>query len=217
MVADDTSALGPEPDRGDRVTGEESEPTELVGPGRYPLRIQPAAALVPGTADSSRLMAAWFVRKSFYWMFFGGYAIGSLVAYRHHEDGEIDIDWASPDSVGQAILSPWSAFVLALIVRFVNSWVALALAMPLALAHEPNLSPRTNVGSGIGRFFDRLHVARAFRSLRWTHHVRQVALERLGRTGERLRKLDPILDLVNVASGVIAAGVVVFVAYNTAT
>jgi hypothetical protein len=200
----------------DRATEDAVDPTELVGPGGNPLRIQPAAALMPGRSDSFRLMTVWFVRKSFYWLFFVGYGIGTWMAYVNHVDNEIDVDWTSPDSVKEGLLSPWSALIVALIVRFAASWIALALAMPLALAHEPNLSPRDNVGSGIGKFFDRLHVARAFRSLRWTHHVRQVALMRLGPTGRRLGRLDPILDIVNIASGLIAFGIALYVASVTA-
>lgn len=194
----------------------EADPSELVGPGRFPLRIQPAAALIPGTADSRRLMAAWFIRKSFYWLFFLGYSLGTVVAVLNHDDNQLDVDWTSPSSVREAVLSPWSALLLAFFVRFVNNWVALALAMPLAIAHEPNLSPRENFGSGIGKFFDRLHVARAYRSLRWTHHVRQVALGRLGERGRRLGKLDPVLDIVNIASGVASFLVIAIVVAATA-
>lgn len=194
---------------------DEIEPAELVGPGKLPLRIQPAAAILPGRADSGRLLAVWFVRKSCYWLFFGGYALGTWVAYVNHVEARVDVDWASASSVREALLSPWSAFVAALIARFVANWLALGFAMPLALAHEPNLAPRTNFGSSIGRFFDRLHVARAFRSLRWTHHVRAVAHHRLGPTGERLGRLDPILDVVNVASAVVAVFVAIFVGWHT--
>ncbi len=170
--------------------------TELVGPGRYPLRIQPAAAIMPGEADARRLLRLWFVRKSFYWIFFSGWTVGSLVAASRHEQPEFDVQ--------NSLTTAWFLVFLALALRFVANWIALGLAFPLALAHEPNLSPRTNVGSGIGKFFDRLHIARAFRSLRWTHHVRQVAQRRLGRRGEQLGKLDPIFDIVNIATGVLA-------------
>lgn len=189
---------------------------ELVGPGRYPLRIQPAAALLPGSGDSLRLMVTWFVRKSFYWLFFLGWAVGSLVAYWSGDDVEFDVNLTSPDSVREGLLSPWAALLLALIIRFVNGWVALGLAFPLAVGHEPGLSDRTNFGSGVGKFFDRLHVARAFRALRWTHHVRQIALKRLGRTGRRLGTLDPVIDVLNIVSGAFAFGVIFYVASRTA-
>lgn len=196
----------------EHVTSDDGlDPDEIVGPGRYPLRIQPAAALLPGTGDSRRLMVTWFIRKSFYWLFFVGWMSGSLAALWSRSNVEFDVDFTSPDSVREGLLSPWAALLLAVIIRFVNNWVALALAFPLARGHEVGLSERTNFASGIGKFFDRIHVARAFRSLRWTHHVRQVALGRLGSTGRRLAKLDPLLDIVNIASGVIGFFVIFYV------
>jgi hypothetical protein len=191
------------------------DPDELVGPGRYQLRIEPAAALQPGRADAKRLLGIWFVRKSFYWIFFLGFAWGTVTAAIRDQRAEVDVDWFSPNSVADGLLSPWAGLILAFIVRFVAGWVALGLAYPLALGHEPNLSPRTNFGSGIGKFFDRLHVARAFRSLRWTHHVRQIALKRLGPGGAWVGKLDPIFDIVNIVSGVVLFATVVAVAVAT--
>lgn len=70
-------------------------------------------------------------------------------------------------------------------------------------AGEVDLAPRTSFGSSIGLFLDRLHVARAYRSLRWTH-VRRVALGQLGPTGDLLGKVDPILDIVNITAMVVA-------------
>lgn len=175
---------------------------ELVGPGGYELRIQPAAALIPGRGDSRRLMAVWFVRKSFYWMFFVAWSCASWIAYRNGDAIDTELDLTSLQSSGEGLGTPGRALLVAIGIRFVNNWIALALAYPLAVAHEPSLSPRENFGSGIGKFFDRLHVARAFRALRWTHHVRRIALDRLGSSGRKLGRLDPILDVVNVASGV---------------
>lgn len=80
-------------------TGREIEASELVGPGKLPLRIQPAAAILPGRWGSGRLLAVWFVRKAFYWLFFGGYALGTWMADVNHVDAWVDIDWASPSSV----------------------------------------------------------------------------------------------------------------------
>ena len=169
---------------------------ELVGPGRYRLRIQPAAAIQPGEADARRLLRIWFVRKSFYWLFFLGWMIGAIAATARREQPEFDLE--------NGVAAPWLVLALAFALRFVTGWVALGLAYPMAIAHEPNLSPRTNFGHSIGIFFDRLNVARAFRALRWTHHVREVALRRLGERGRKLARLDPILDLVNNSFGVLA-------------
>ncbi|KHL16444.1 UNVERIFIED_CONTAM: hypothetical protein LK11_16110 [Mumia flava] len=178
--------------------------SELVGPGGVDPRVQPAAALLPGTADPSRLLILWFVRKSSYWVFFTGVFLGVVAAGLAHGDVDVAVDWASPSSVGDALTSTWAGLVLGVVLRVAAGWAALLLAVPLALAHEQNLAPRTNPGRSIGIFFDRLHLVRAFRELRWTHHVRQIALGRLGRAGRRLARLDPVLDAVNIATGVAA-------------
>jgi hypothetical protein len=184
-----------------RPADQEVDDAELVGPGRFPLRIQPSAAIAPGTKDAKRLLTIWFVRKSFYWLFFTGLAIGwTVTVVRDDQDVDVGVDWLHPST----LLTPWLPMILALGLRFVVGWIALALAAPLVFAHEPNLSPRENFGSSIGVFFDRLNLARGFRAFRWTHHVRQVALRRLGPTGDRVGKLDPTLDVVNIVSGVLA-------------
>ena len=181
------------------------------------LKIDPEVAVLPGTADATRLLTTWFIRKSFYWIFFVGFTYGSVAAMVRHETAEVDIDWMSPDSVGESLLSPWAGLIFAVILRFVIGWIALLLAIPFALAHDTDLEPRTNFGSGIGRFFDRMHIARAYRSLRWTHHVRQVALRRLGPSGERIARLDPFLDLVNIASGVLSIPIITVAAAISAS
>ncbi len=98
--------------------------------------------------------------------------------------------------------------MIALILRFASSLAALGLAYPLAREHYTDLEPRSGFGSGIGRALDRLQVARAFRSLRWTHHVRALALGRLGRRGLLVSRLDPILDIANIGLFVVAIVVV---------
>ncbi|MCU0259419.1 MAG: hypothetical protein MUE78_00225, partial [Ilumatobacteraceae bacterium] len=94
--------------------------------------------------------------------------------------------------------------ILAILIRVTANSAGLLLAWPLTRAYEEGLAPRTNVGKSIGTWFDRLHLARAFRSLRWTHHVRQLALARLGPAGRRVGRLDPIMDVTSIALWVIA-------------
>ena len=53
--------------------------------------------------------------------------------------------------------------------------------------------------------FDRMHVARAYRSLRWTHHVRREAIGRLGpNASRRVAKIDPSMDIANISTAVLA-------------
>lgn len=163
------------------------------------MRIRPEQAVQPGRADARNLLIVWYVRKSFYtWLFLG--LIGALVTTG---TTDVAIDWDDPDKLLGEFLSPLAGMIMAVVVRFGSSWLALALAYPLASDHDVTLEPRNSVGSGIGRWFDRLHVARAYRSLRWTHHVRLEALRRFGSTGQGLSKLDPIMDVVNISLGVL--------------
>lgn len=160
------------------------------------LRVRPEQALRPGRTDARNLLIVWYVRKSFYWLLFAG-LIG---AYATRRTDEIAIDWSDPGAVWAELLSPLAGLVLAVAVRLGSSVAALALAYPLARDHDLPLQPRTGVAGGIGRWLDRRNVAKAYRSLRSTHHVRQVALQRLGPTGTRVSILDPILDVANTAA-----------------
>ena len=130
-------------------------------------------------------------------------------AYASRRTDEIAIDWGDPSAVWAELLSPLAGLVLAVGVRFGSSLAALALAYPFARDHEQPLTPRTGIGGAIGRWLDRRNVAKAYRALRWTHHVRQEAAGRLGPSRRYVAKLDPLLDAVNVAAFV-AMIVVVF-------
>lgn len=166
-------------------------------------RVELEACLQPGRADSRRLLIAWFVKKSFWWMFFGGAAFASLVHFIERVENEFQVNYRSPESVEHGLLSAWAFVVLAVLIRVAMAWVAVALAYPLARAHEFELEPRTGWNRHYATMSDRYKVAKAFRALRWTHHVRQVALDRVSPGPGWWRRMDPILDVVNVV-GVIA-------------
>lgn len=171
-------------------------------------RVELEACLQPGSADSRRLLIAWFVKKSFWWMFFGGAAVASVVHFVERVDNQFQVDYRSPESVERGLLSAWAPVVLAVLLRFAIGWVALALAYPLARRHEVGLEPRSGWNRHYATMSDRYKVAKAFRSVRWTHHVRQVALNRVSPTMSWWRRLDPILDVVNVI------GIVAFLIVN---
>jgi len=153
--------------------------------------VQPSAALMPGEADSLRVLIMWLVRKSFYWLFCIGYSVGVIAATFARREPQFDpqggISWT------------WLILLSALALRFLAGWIALALATPIALAHRPNLW----AGRTIATYVDRFHVLQAFRALRWTHGVRQTAQTRLGERGRRLGQIDRIIGIVNIASAVI--------------
>lgn len=157
-------------------------------------KIEPAWAILPGRGDSLRLLSVWYLRKSFYWLMWLGFSVAAIIGHTN----ELDASFDSPSAFVDRLVSPLAVVFIALIVRFASAMLGIAIAYPLAKMHELDLAPRTNFGSTIGLYMDRLHVARAYRSLRWTHHVRQVAIRRLGRTGQRLGRIDPVMDIANI-------------------
>lgn len=157
-------------------------------------RIEPEWALESGRRDPLRLLTVWYLRKSFYWLLGLGFIVAAIVG----RVDEVDSSFESPSEFWHHLLSPLVVVLFAFVLRFIAAMAGLAIAYPFARRHDELLEPRTNFGSSIGIWFDRLHVARAYRSLRWTHHVRQVAIHRLGPTGARLARLDPIMDIANI-------------------
>ena len=198
---DSTSDTAPTGDVDASSPSDEDPPR--FAPGRVPLRIELDACLLPGKIDSRMLLIAWFVKKSFWWMAFGGAAIASVVHFVEHVEDQLQVNYRSPESVEHALLSAWALVVLAVLIRFAIGWVALALAYPLARAHEIGLPPRSGWNRHYATLSDRYKVAKAYRALRWTHHVRQVALDRVSSGPSWWRRWDPILDVINVL-GVVA-------------
>ena len=143
------------------------------------------------------MLVVWFVKKSFWWMFFGGAALASLVHFVEKVDNEFQVNYRSPESVEHGLLSAWAFVVLAVLLRVAIAWIAVALAFPLARAHESGLAPRTGFTRHYATLSDRYKVAKAVRALRWTHTVRQVALDRVSPGPGWWRRWDPILDVAN--------------------
>jgi hypothetical protein len=157
-----------------------------VGPTRHSAltpRILPEAALRPGLGDAWALLALWYLRKSSYWVFGLGVTVAALV----YRADTINVGSAAPAEIWDELHSPLAGVAVALILRLFAAAAGLLIAYPLARAYETGLEPRTNTGRTIGILLDRYKVMRAFRALRWTHHVRLVAIRRLGRTGARSR------------------------------
>lgn len=152
-------------------------------------KIRPDAAILPGRRDPLLLMTAWFARKSVYSVA----GLASLLAALAHRS---DVSWGfdSPAAI---------TALVALLLRVGSGWLGLALAYPLTVAYEAELEVRTGFGSHIGKWLDRRQLAKGFRALRWTHHIRQAALRQLGTTGERLRRIEPFIDVANI---VLASG-----------
>ena len=166
----------------------------------YGMRIEPAMCVAPGRDDSRRLLIAWFVKKSFPWMLFGGAALASVVHAIERVDNEYEVKLSSPGSVIGGLLSAYAVVVVAMLLRIVIGFVALGLAFPFARAHDADLEPRTGRNRHWGTMSDRYKVAKAYRLLRWTHHVRQVALDRVAPGPGWWRRIDPLIDVANIVA-----------------
>ncbi len=160
-----------------------------------PSSIRPDAALLPGRRDPLHLLVLWNARKSFWWVLW----VGIIVAVIAGRSRDIDVGFGTAESVVDRLLSPLAAVVLALILRVATAIAALVLADPLARGWEQDLPDRPRFLRRYGRLSDRLAVARAYRSLRWTHHVRAEAAARLGDTGRRLARVETAIDVANLA------------------
>jgi hypothetical protein len=157
-------------------------------------RIVPEAAMRPGRGDARALMTLWFLRKSTYWLFW----LGAIAAVLVHRADRISSGSSSPQDLWDELHSPLAGIALAVLLRLFTAGAGLLVTYPLARDYEIGLEPRTNFGKSIGIALDRYKVMRAFRALRWTHHVRQIALRNLGPAGPRVARLDPIMDVANI-------------------
>jgi len=167
--------------------------------------IDPAAA-VRGGFDAAALLVLWFLRCAAPALLIGSLIYAWLVSESRFEAIP---EMTSPGQAVRALLSPFAGVAVAIILRFLVGLAALALAYPLS---------RRATGSSMGPdskhrpfqvWADRLHLIRAYRSLRWTSTVRQLAATRLGRRGRVLGWSGPALLITDVVL-VIALLVVVY-------
>lgn len=171
-----------------------------------PATLAPAAALRPGRFDPTALWLVWCLRRSFLPLLWSGLIGAAVVGQLEQASAE---QLQTPGALIDALLSPLAGVVLALGARVGASALALALAYPLARRAAP-LDERRLVGAlRVALWADRLYLTRAFRQLRWTTPVRDLAARRLGDTGRRLRRADLVL---RVANPVLLVALVVVVA-----
>lgn len=147
-------------------------------------RFHPSVALRPGTADARVVLGLWCLRKSFLPLMW----LGLSIAVLGFEDADAFNDrlagLADPGDVFASLLSPMAGVVVAFGVRIGVGLMALVSAYPFASATSRADHLASSRVRGLLRlWWDRLYIARAFRSLRWTWAVRQTAAERLGQSG----------------------------------
>lgn len=165
--------------------------------------IRPEQALRAGRSDARNLLIVWYARKSVYPLLILG-MLGAYISGRN----DTDIEWSDPSEMVRALLSPLAALVLAFAVRVGANVAGMAIAFPLARDRDATLETRTGLGRRVSRWLDLRQVTRAYRSLRWTHHVRQEALRRVAPTSRLKWRLDQIFDVTTIALLVVMVAVI---------
>lgn len=149
--------------------------------------IRPDDVLQPGTRDARRLLTIWIIRRSAFAVACVGLIIGILVA----PGNDIDADLQSPSDVWDELLSPAAGVALAILIRAGTSIAGLALAAPVSLAFDSaGLATARYSGGRLSRVVDAFLATRGLRSLRFTRHVRDAAIARLGNAAERYERAD---------------------------
>lgn len=148
--------------------------------------------LLPGEADPKRLLALWYLRKSFFGILFAGLAVAFFFGYSENAT----INWTDPNEVVSDLFSPSAGIVLAFILRFLVNQLALLAAYPLVKNHEN--STDSKIRNPLWRWLDRLHILRGLRSLRWSRHIRKQAAVRIGSQITESGRLDVIISISNI-------------------
>ena len=174
-------------------------------PGQRLLYADPESALRPGRADAILVLSLWLARRLFVPLLLTGLILGWIPGELRTEESVIST-WDSADDLVRALLSPLAGIALAILVRIGVGFAALAAAWPLSRWDRAQTAGTR--GSFYRTAIDRWRLAQAYRSLRWTWGVREVAIRRAGTTGRRLGLAVPVTRVLSILL-VIAFAVVV--------
>lgn len=167
-----------------------------------------SAAAVRGRFDAAVLLVLWLLRCSVPALFLAGLSVAWVVTESRFETVP---QVATPWQAVRVLLSPFGLVAIAVLLQFLVAIAALLLAYPLS-RRETGSSMAPGVPHRPLRVWaDRLHLVRAYRSLRWTSAVRQLAATRLGRWGRALSWSGPVLL---VADGIMLITLVLVVYLN---
>jgi hypothetical protein len=155
--------------------------------------LEPSAALRPGRFDPLALIVVGVLRGAAPTLFVIGLIYFVLTVGNHFESLPTI---SSPIQAFRALVSPFAVAAFGVLVRFAMGIVALLLAYPLSRQATGSVIGPDIVKRPLRIWQDRLHLIRAYRSMRWTSPVRTLAIERLGRTGYLLSWAGTILTIL---------------------
>ncbi len=129
--------------------------------------------------------------------------VGLTIALESRAAETISDQLSTPAGVLSSIETPLAVLVTGVLVRAVVTPLAWFAALSFVVRTSTTLAPRVPRQSLMGRWFDQFRLVGAVRMLRWTTPVRDLAMQTLGRTGERLRYLDIALKTATVIATVV--------------
>lgn len=157
-------------------------------------RFDPNFALRPGTFDAAVLLTIWCARKAFFPLIWLGLSVATVGFGDIDTLGDEIATIEDPGAAVSSLLSPLGGIVLALGVRLVANFAAVLAAFPLTSwtrTHEYTFGWR--LSRWFRSWWDRIYLARAYRSIRWTAVVRELARHRLGDRGRAFRIVEVVI------------------------
>lgn len=123
----------------------------------------------------------WCVRKTFVPTLWLGFIV-AIVAYGNLDSLSVELSgFDDPGAMLSSLLSPLGVLVAALGIRIAGNIVALGASFPLTLStRHSDYREGWHYTLWFRVWWDRLYLARAYRSLRWSWAVRNLARRRLG-------------------------------------
>ena len=163
-------------------------------------KLDPRLALREGRFDPAALLTLWCARKAFFPLVWLGLGV-AVIWFGDTETLNAEIaDIDDPGSALGHLLSPLGILVLAFGVRLAANLLALAAAFPLTSwtrLHQYRFGWRFN--RWFRSWWDRVYLARSYRSLRWTGVVRELAHERLGEAGRAFQIAQIVIFWAGIA------------------
>ncbi len=149
-------------------------------------RFHPESLLREGRFDSTAVLLLRCLRPT--WMLL---IIGGIVAVTISGDWDgTGVRFTSVRTVVNELLSPLVGIVLGVVLHKVVDWLGYAFAVPVADGHYMTLSVHRSRWRG---WSDRVQLTRAYRTLRWTWAVQEVAVQRCGRLGRGLQLAERVI------------------------
>ncbi len=165
-------------------------------------KISEIKVLQEGSKDARYLLILWFFRRLFWPLILLG-----VIGYLLNEDlGNNELDFTNIESVAAKLLSPLVGLGVALFVKFAAGYIAIIIAYPL-LQERRKVLKDEKYGWFLSRWLDRYRILKGFSEIRWSHHVRQEAINRVKDDVIKWDKLDKYFDILTILLVVILVAV----------